>query len=524
MYIGIDIGGTKCAVIKADITKGGELKVEKKASFKTESCEKTVEKIINKVEEMLPCRAIGISCGGPLDEKNGIIMSPPNLIGWDNVHITDILKERFNVPVSIMNDANACALAEWRFGAGRGTENMVFLTFGTGLGAGLIINGKLYSGANGNAGEVGHMRLAEDGPSGYGKSGSFEGFCSGGGIGRLAAQKAMDAIAEGRAILGCKSKDDANKLTAKDRADMARRGDEDAIEIYRESGRKLGLGLSYIIDALNPEAIVIGSVYQRSKELFSESMYEVLNIETLKESLGACKILPAELGDSIGDYAAISVALECKEKCSNNDYISNLVSRFPSLICCETEIRSAVCMIQESYSRGGKILLCGNGGSAADCEHIAGELLKGFLLKREEKGERLEGLVRELGDDARKLQGGIPAIPLPSLSGVVSAFNNDVDASLVYAQLVCAFGRADDVLLAFSTSGNSENVVKAVKAARALGIPSIAFTGETGGKLYPLADVCIRVPEGETYKIQEYHLPVYHAICAEVEKNIFGLQ
>ena len=524
MYIGIDIGGTKCAVIKADITKGGELRVEKKASFKTESCEKTIEKIISAVEEMLPCRAIGISCGGPLDEKKGIIMSPPNLPGWDNVHITDMLRERFNVPVSIMNDANACALAEWRFGAGRGTENMVFLTFGTGLGAGLILNGKLYSGANGNAGEVGHMRLAEDGPLGYGKLGSFEGFCSGGGIGRLAAQKAMEAIEEGQYILGCKSKSDAERLSAKQVAQMAREGDEDAIAIYRESGKMLGLGLSYIIDTLNPEAIVIGSVYQRSEELFSESMYEVLSLEALKESLGACKILSAELGDSIGDYAAISVALECKQKFLNNDYISNLISRFPSLLSCEAEVRSAVHMIEKSCFSGGKVLLCGNGGSAADCEHIAGELLKGFLLKREAKGETLEALTGELGDDAKKLQGGIPAIPLPSLSGVVSAFNNDVDASLVYAQLVCAFGRADDVLLAFSTSGNSENVVKAVKAARALGIPSIAFTGETGGKLYPLADVCIRVPEGETYKIQEYHLPVYHAICAEVEKNIFGLQ
>ena len=167
-------------------------------------------------------------------------------------------------------------------------------------------------------------------------------------------------------------------------------------------------------------------------------------------------------------------------------------------------------------------MLCGNGGSCADCEHIAGELLKGFLLKREPTGVTLRALAEELSDDAKKLQCAIPAIPLPSLSGVVSAFNNDVDSSLVYAQLVYAFGRENDVLLAFSTSGNSENVVKAVKAARALGISSIAFTGESGGKLLSLADVCIRVPESETYKIQEYHLPVYHAICAEVEKNIFG--
>ena len=139
MYIGIDIGGTKCAVIKAEINNGGELVIEKKEKFETSSCNVTIEKIMRAVEGMLPCRAIGISCGGPLDEEMGIIKSPPNLPGWDDVHIVDILKERFGVPVAIQNDANACALAEWRFGAGTGTRNMVFLTFGTGLGGGIIL-------------------------------------------------------------------------------------------------------------------------------------------------------------------------------------------------------------------------------------------------------------------------------------------------------------------------------------------------------------------------------------------------
>ena len=522
MYIGIDIGGTKCAVIKADISNRGELIVEKKVSFETLSCNETLEKIIRTVEGMLPCRAIGISCGGPLDEERGIIKSPPNLPGWDDVHIVDILKEKFGVPVAIQNDANACALAEWRFGAGRGTRNMVFLTFGTGLGGGIIIDGKLYKGSTGNAGEVGHMRLSEDGPVGYGKRGSFEGFCSGGGIRQLGINAALAALCEGRYILGCKSESDIENLSAKSIAEMAKANDEDAIKIYRDSARALGLGLSYIIDTLNPEAIVIGSVYQRSRELFFDAMNEVLEKETLRESLEACEILPSLLGDCIGDYAAVSVALDCKQNFSNSDYISNLMSRYPNLHTCEEDLRAACQSIEKCYYSGGKILLCGNGGSSADCEHIAGELLKGFLLKREPNGKVLEALTKELSFDAKKLQSAIPAIPLPSLCGVISAFNNDVDPSLVYAQLVYALGREDDVLLAFSTSGNSENVVKAVKAARALGIKSIAFTGQSGGKLLSAADVCIRVPESETYKIQEYHLPVYHAICAEVEKNIFG--
>ena len=156
MYIGIDIGGTKCAVTLGD----SEGRIVRKIRFETTDRDSTLKKILDAVAEMGECDSIGISCGGPLDEKNGIILSPPNLPGWDDVHIVDMIKERFSVPVRLMNDANACAIAEWRFGAGVGCDNMVFLTFGTGLGAGLIINGRPYSGSIGFAGEVGHIRLA----------------------------------------------------------------------------------------------------------------------------------------------------------------------------------------------------------------------------------------------------------------------------------------------------------------------------------------------------------------------------
>ena len=140
--------------------------------------------------------AIGITCGGPLDSKKGLIMSPPNLPKWDKIPITKIIEDNFNVPVFLQNDANACALAEWRFGAGKGTNNMIFLTFGTGLGAGLILDGRLYAGTNNLAGEIGHIRLAKDGPLGYDKKGSFEGFCSGAGIARL-AKKILSLFAVG---------------------------------------------------------------------------------------------------------------------------------------------------------------------------------------------------------------------------------------------------------------------------------------------------------------------------------------
>ena len=179
-------------------------------------------------------------------------------------------------------------------------------------------------------------------------------------------------------------------------------------------------------------------------------------------------------------------------------------------------------MIVDCHNRGGKVLLVGNGGSAADCEHIAGELLKGFLLKREPVSDELSRLKEKLGDRAEKLQRGVSAIPIPSISGALSAFVNDVEAELAYAQMVYALGRKDDVLIAISTSGNSKNVVAAAECASALGIKTVALTGAGGGKLSMLADILIASPEKETFKVQEHHLPIYHAICAEVEKIIFG--
>jgi glucokinase len=186
---------------------------------------------------------------------------------------------------------------------------MVFLTFGTGLGAGIIADGRLISGANGNAGEVGHIRLADDGPIGYGKAGSFEGFCSGGGIAKLARSMASDALRLGAPLSFGKDEEEINSITTKSLAELAKSGNEDAIRVFDLSAARLGQGLSIIIDILNPEAIVIGSVYARSEELF-RGAFEVIEKEALAQSRSVCKILPARLGDSIGDVAALAVAME----------------------------------------------------------------------------------------------------------------------------------------------------------------------------------------------------------------------
>ncbi|MBE6651323.1 MAG: SIS domain-containing protein [Ruminococcaceae bacterium] len=193
-----------------------------------------------------------------------------------------------------------------------------------------------------------------------------------------------------------------------------------------------------------------------------------------------------------------------------------LIKRYPQLKECAESIGKALDLIIDTYENGGKILLCGNGGSAADCEHIAGELLKGFMMKREVSDERIPNELRE------KLQVGLPAISLVSQSGILTAFANDVDPSMMYAQLVYAYARENDLLVALSTSGNSGNVVNAVKTAKAIGIPVISLTGEKESLMSELSDVTIRVPEHETYKVQELHLPVYHYLCAEAEKYFFG--
>jgi len=314
-YLGFDIGGTKCSVVLGD----SNFTIHEKIVFATRT-ERGYREILDEFKDHVyrlfekydkkDMVKIGISCGGPLDSKKGIIYSPPNLPGWDLVPIVEIFKQEFGVDVEVQNDANACALAEWLMGAGAGTENMIFLTFGTGMGAGLILNGQLYAGTNDLAGEVGHIRMAEDGPVGFGKAGSFEGFCSGGGIARLAKSLVSKKIEAGEHTGFCPTKQLIEDITAESVLEAAIAGDVVAQDIVRVSAQYLGNGLSILIDVLNPECIVIGSIYSRNEQIFKPLIEEVLAKEAIPEALRVCKILPAKLGDTIGDYAALCVALQ----------------------------------------------------------------------------------------------------------------------------------------------------------------------------------------------------------------------
>ena len=210
---------------------------------------------------------------------------------------------------------------------------------------------------------------------------------------------------------------------------------------------------------------------------------------------------------------------------SVKNIFEELFLRYPELEVCRDSILEAYNIIRATYENGGCLFACGNGGSCADCDHISGELMKGFLKMRPlSDGKKAEMRERFPAIDEKalsSLQYGLPAISLPSLTALNTAFSNDVDPELIYAQGVLALAVASDVLLAISTSGNSKSVTRAAEIARALGVTVIALTGKGGGWLAKIADVCICVPECETYKVQERHLPIYHALCAEIEKHFF---
>ena len=195
--------------------------------------------------------------------------------------------------------------------------------------------------------------------------------------------------------------------------------------------------------------------------------------------------------------------------------LKELLERYPQLAECEEQIKAAMELIRDTYKNGGKVLVCGNGGSCSDSEHIVGELMKGFKLMRPVTDERIP-------EDLRcGLQGALPAISLPSQTGILSAFINDVDPEMMYAQLVYGYATEKDLLIGLSTSGNSKNVVNAARIAKAVGAKAMAMTGKKESKLSEICDACIQVPETETYKIQELHLPVYHYLCAQIEADHF---
>jgi glucokinase len=313
-WVGVDIGGTKTAVVLSS----GLPEVVARVEFATEPERgpgPAIEAIKAGVHKLLAgsggpkagLAGIGVSCGSPLDPIAGVIQSPPNLANWIDVPIVEILAREFGCPVSLENDANAGAVAEHRFGAGQGYRHMVFLTMGTGLGAGIIIDGRLYQGATDSAGEIGHVRLTRTGPVGYRKAGSVEGWASGGGMAQVAERELSAARRAGRSSVLLES---VGRVTARDVAAAAQAGDKVALRITAICGRKLGETLAILVDVLNPECIVIGGLAMRFGELVLAPARRWMKKEALGSSAEVCRVVPAQLGERIGDVAALCVAMD----------------------------------------------------------------------------------------------------------------------------------------------------------------------------------------------------------------------
>jgi glucokinase len=314
-WASVALGGTKCVVALATLAEGTVSWLASTSLRTTPSADVVLAALADALGEQLEqagspsLDGIGIVCGSPLDEQAGLVLAPPNLPAWHSVDVLTPFSDRFGVRPQLMNDANAGALAEWSWGAGRGTDTCAFLTLGTGLGAGLILNRRLHRGARGLAGEIGHWRLAPDGPAGHGKAGSFEGFCGGSGIARQAQAMAAASLAQGQPSALAADWAAIAGLTAERAGQAADAGDRQALALWAKVGRQLGAGLALLIDVLNPDVIVLGGIYPRQRERLEPPMREVLEREALPDALAACRIEPAALGERIGEWSGLAAAL-----------------------------------------------------------------------------------------------------------------------------------------------------------------------------------------------------------------------
>jgi glucokinase len=314
--IGVDIGGTKTAIVVSleptTVIDRVEFptRPDRGAEPALRLIKKGIDDLLSKSQlERATFKAIGVSCGGPLDRIRGVIQAPPNLSTWVDVPIKAMLEEEFKTDCHVENDANAGAVAEHRFGAGQGCRHMIFLTMGTGFGAGIIISRRLYRGANDMAGEIGHLRLTRSGPIGYYKAGSVEGWISGGGIAQVAGRVVAAARKRGENTVLTEHVRRGKPVTARDVALAAQKGDAVATRIIRSTGQRLGQVLAILVDILNPERIVIGGLAMRLGDSLLSPARKVIQREALSPSATTCEVVPAALGERIGDVAALCVAM-----------------------------------------------------------------------------------------------------------------------------------------------------------------------------------------------------------------------
>lgn len=313
--IGIDIGGTKLAVVLSD-RQGNIMEKTRRLTHAERGPDLIIEDIVDMAKHVMrQCSVssgqvigVGVACGGPLDSKAGVILGPPNLPGWMNVPLRDRLETLLGIPTVVENDANAGALAEYMFGAGRNVRNMVYMTMGTGIGGGIIADGRLISGANGNAGEVGHMVILPNGPlCACGRRGCLESLASGPAIARR-VQEALTHYSEHLMIDMVNG--DRSKLSAETLLEAVREKDELAIELLNETAYYMGLGIGNLVNVLNPELVVLGTIAVKAGDLLMTPIRRTVKEVAMSVPGSVVRVVPAQLGELVGDIGAIAIVLQ----------------------------------------------------------------------------------------------------------------------------------------------------------------------------------------------------------------------
>ena len=314
--VGIDIGGTKLATVVAD-TAGNILHKVRKPTLAERGPEYALQLLFDMVHETIELAglertaisAIGVSCGGPLDTETGIVYSPPNLPGWDALPLKALLESEFEIPVTIENDANASALAEYRFGGGRGYNAVLYMTMSTGIGGGIVLDGQVYHGANDSAGEVGHQILLPDGPlCGCGKRGCLEALCSGPAIARRAQAAVRNEKALATALLDLVG-GRVEALRSEHVLEAARHGDALALRLVRETAYYMGWGIANLVNILNPDIVLLGTIAIAAGDILLNPIRKTVSEFAMTRPAEAVKIAPAQLGEALGDLAAVALVV-----------------------------------------------------------------------------------------------------------------------------------------------------------------------------------------------------------------------
>ncbi len=500
LVLGIDIGGTKTAAVLGTLD-GHILDRAEAPTPARQPFDVAWGRIVDTADRVLASArtkglqrpgAISVAIGGPLDIERGIIESPPHLPTWDHVPLKQRLEEHYGLPVLVEHDGNAGALAEFYFGAGQGVSNLIYLTMGTGLGAGIILNGQIYHGISDAAGEVGHIRLSENGPTEYGKAGSFEGYCSGAGIVQMARLRGLDF--------------GHREVTTRAIVEAALSGEPDAHRLIEEVGTWLGRGMGILVDILNPEKIVVCTLGMLLGEMLLGPARAAMRQEALEVTAKACEVVPARLGDDLSSTMALMAAIdayhhhrlplpEAKDfsRVLNSLKDGEEVHRRTMEELALPITRTAQLLV-DVFRRGGKVLVCGNGGSAATAQHLAGELAGRFRADRSP----------------------LPAIALNADAAVITCIGNDYAFDEVFARQVRGLAQSGDLVIGITTSGKSKNVLRALSEAEKIGAGTIALTGASGLAI-PSAGHVLAVPSSTTARVQEEHDAIIHAWCEVID-------